>query len=115
MGYNSRLDTLQAAMLLVKLRHIDRFNQIRREAAHRYIEAFDEVEEILTPGLPDEGHVYHQFTVRVTNGQRDELADKLKNVGIGTMIYYPVPCHKLPAYDGKYDPLKLPVCDRLTN
>ncbi|MEX0607841.1 MAG: DegT/DnrJ/EryC1/StrS family aminotransferase [Balneolaceae bacterium] len=114
MGYNSRLDTLQAALLQVKLKHVDQFNENRREIAHRYIKAFEGLEHIAAPALPDEGHVYHQFTIRVKNGLRDALAEKLGKEGIGTMIYYPVPCHKLPVYEGRFDNLQLPVCNRLT-
>lgn len=114
MGYNSRLDTLQAALLQVKLKHIDRFNEKRRVVAHRYIKAFEEIETIIAPVLPDEGHIYHQFTIRVRNGMRDALAEKLQDAGVDTMIYYPIPCHKLPVYEGKLDDLHLPSCNQLT-
>ncbi|MEX0719999.1 MAG: DegT/DnrJ/EryC1/StrS family aminotransferase [Balneolaceae bacterium] len=113
MGYNSRLDTLQAALLQVKLKHVDQFNKNRREVAYRYIKAFEGIDEIITSSLPDDGHIYHQFTIRVQKGKRDKLAEKLKNEGIGSMIYYPVPCHKLPVFEGRYDENHLPVCNRL--
>lgn len=115
MGYNSRLDTLQAAMLNVKLKHIDAFNENRRKIAHRYMKAFENPGNISAPVTPDDGHVYHQFTIRVKNGRRDDLADYLKKSGIGSMIYYPVPCHKLPVYKGKFDDIKLPVCNKIAD
>ncbi|TVR18144.1 MAG: DegT/DnrJ/EryC1/StrS family aminotransferase [Balneolaceae bacterium] len=114
MGYNSRLDTLQAALLSVKLPHIDRFNENRRKAAHRYTEVFSGLNTIIPPSLPDHGHVYHQYTIRVLDGKRDELADYLKENQIGSMIYYPIPCHKLPVYEGRFDGLALPVTNMLT-
>ncbi|MCC5941867.1 MAG: DegT/DnrJ/EryC1/StrS family aminotransferase [Balneolaceae bacterium] len=115
MGYNSRLDTLQAALLNVKLPHIDRFNENRRAAARRYTDAFAGSTVITPPALPDDGHVYHQYTIRVAEGKRDELAGYLQRNDIGSMIYYPIPCHKLPVYEGKYDDLTLPVTNRLTD
>ena len=115
MGYNSRLDTLQAALLDVKLPHIDRFNDNRRNSAHRYTEAFTGLKHIIPPSLPDNGHVYHQYTIRVLNGKRDELAAYLKENQVGSMIYYPIPCHKLPVYEGRFDNLDMPVTKLLTN
>lgn len=109
LGYNSRLDTLQAALLSVKMKHIGRFNEQRREVAQRYHEHLADVEEIQLPARPDTGHVYHQYTIRVKRAgksenpgkRRDSLASYLKEQGIQTMIYYPVPCHLLPIYEGQ--------------
>lgn len=98
LGYNSRLDTLQAALLLVKLRYLDQFNQRRRSVADRYVKGLAGVSWLDLPSLPDEGHVYHQFTVRVKGRNRDQVMELLKNQGIQTMVYYPIPCHKLPVY-----------------
>ena len=114
MGYNSRLDSLQAAFLNVKLKHIDTFNQNRREIAHRYISELEEIEDLRAPSKSDRGHVFHQFTIRVLNGKRDDLSKHLKENGIQTMIYYPVPCHKLPVYNGRYNHIDLPVTERLS-
>lgn len=100
LGYNSRLDTLQAALLMVKLDYIDEFNERRRKAAHRYIEALSGVNAIKLPALPDDGHVYHQFTIQLMEGDRDRFSDRLKENGVQTMVYYPVPCHQLPLYQG---------------
>ncbi|MFC6592943.1 DegT/DnrJ/EryC1/StrS family aminotransferase [Deinococcus lacus] len=100
-GYNSRLDTLQAAILRVKLPHIDRFNAHRRAVAARYNEAFAGLQHIVTPELVP-GHSFHQYTVRVLGGRRDELQQALAQQGIGTMVYYPIPQDQLPIYRGQY-------------
>jgi len=98
-GYNSRLDEIQAAILRVKLPHIDEWNEARRQAAKRYNELLKDVPGIRTPyEVPYAKHVYHQYTIRVMNGKRDNVKQFLADEGIGTMIYYPVPVHKLPVY-----------------
>ena len=100
-GYNSRLDTLQAAVLRVKLRYIDQWNQGRRRVAELYSNLLSGVNGIVVPLISD-GHVFHQYTVRVVNGQRNRVQEYLTSEGIGSMIYYPVPQDKLPVYDGQY-------------
>ncbi|MGB9790951.1 MAG: DegT/DnrJ/EryC1/StrS family aminotransferase [Thermacetogeniaceae bacterium] len=98
-GYNSRLDELQAAILRVKLPHIDEWNEARRRAAQRYNELLKDVPGIVPPyEAPYAKHVYHQYTVRVLNGKRDQVREYLAQQGIGTMVYYPVSLHKLPVY-----------------
>jgi dTDP-4-amino-4,6-dideoxygalactose transaminase len=100
-GYNSRLDELQAAILRVKMPYIDEWNDGRREAARRYDALLGELPGVLTPHeAPNRLHVYHQYTVRITNGRRDEVRERLAEEGIGTMVYYPVSVHRLPVYDG---------------
>jgi dTDP-4-amino-4,6-dideoxygalactose transaminase len=95
LGTNSRLDELQAAVLRVKLRYLDRWNDERRRVAARYQENLGE-----TIGLPSEAancrHVYHQFTTRVP--QRDEFKKYLESQGVGSMIYYPVSLHQQHAF-----------------
>lgn len=100
-GYNSRLDTMQAAILRVKLPHMDRSNEHRRAVAERYNAAFAELGGLVTPEAV-EGHSFHQYTLRVLNGRRDELQRTLADQGIGTMIYYPIPQDQLPIYKGQY-------------
>ncbi len=103
-GVNSRLDSIQAAILRVKLHHLDEYNKARRKAADFYNEAFYELPEVLTPiKSEDSTHVYHQYTLRITNGKRNELKEFLESKGIPAMIYYPVPLRKQKAYDtGNY-------------
>jgi dTDP-4-amino-4,6-dideoxygalactose transaminase len=110
LGYNSRLDTLQAAILRVKLRYIDEWNQGRRRVAGIYNELLSEVEGILTPELAD-GHVFHQYTIRILGGGRDRVQQYLAEQGIGSMIYYPIPQDQLPVYKGQY--AANPVSDML--
>ena len=100
LGYNSRLDTLQAALLQVKLAYIDEFNERRRRVAHRYLEALSGVDALQLPALPDDGHIYHQFTIQLLAGNRDTFAEALKEKGVQTMVYYPIPVHQLPLYHG---------------
>ncbi len=99
-GYNSRLDELQAAILRVKLPHIDEWNEGRRRVAEHYNSLLEDVPGIVTPHeAPGRVHVYHQYTVRVLDGRRDEVREHLVGDGIGTMVYYPVSVHRLPVYD----------------
>ncbi len=95
-GYNSRLDALQAAFLRVKLRHVDAWNEARRQVASRYNELFAGLSGLVLPEVSP-GHVFHQYTVRVLGG-RDRVAEALAREGVGTMVYYPVPLHRLPVY-----------------
>lgn len=93
-GYNSRLDALQAAILRVKLRHLNSWSQGRQAKAARYDELLANSADIQTPILADSNaHIYHQYTIRVLNGKRDALAQHLKDQGIGTSIYYPLGLH----------------------
>jgi len=101
LGYNSRLDSIQAAILRVKLPKIDEWNEGRRQVAKRYNELFKDNPNIITPEIT-KGHVFHQYTIRVLNTSRDELQAKLKEQGIGSMVYYPIPQDKLPIYRGQY-------------
>ncbi len=99
-GVNSRLDALQAAILRVKLRHLDEWTEARRRNASRYQRLLRNAgltEYISTPiEPPGTGHVYNQFVIRAA--QRDELREHLKNEGIPTEIYYPSPLHLQPAF-----------------
>ena len=98
-GVNSRLDSLQAAVLDIKLRHLDTYNQNRAAAADRYNALLKDLEHIITPAKSEfTDHVYHQYTIRVTGGLRDDLQRKLKERGIPSGIYYPVPLHLQKAY-----------------
>jgi dTDP-4-amino-4,6-dideoxygalactose transaminase len=100
-GYNSRLDTLQAAILRVKLPHIDEWNSGRRRVASLYTQLLADIPEVVVPEVVS-GHVFHQYTIRIIRGDRDKVASDLASKGISTMIYYPIPQDRLPIYAGKY-------------
>jgi dTDP-4-amino-4,6-dideoxygalactose transaminase len=94
LGLNSRLDTLQAAVLLVKLPYLEQWNAARSAIANYYIKELAKVEGIILPTAEQEGvSVWNQFTIKVLDGQRERLQKFLKDKGIGTMIYYPIPLH----------------------
>lgn len=98
-GYNSRLDEIHAAILRVKLPKIDLWNEKRREIAARYQQGLRGIKEIVLPSGKEEIlHVYHQYTICIKNGKREGLKQFLLEKGIGSMVYYPVPLHKLPVY-----------------
>lgn len=100
LGYNSRLDELQAAILNVKFKKLDTFSQMRRERAKYYTEQINaELSDFIQTPIEKEGnyHVYHQYTLRVE--RRDELQTHLKEHGIDSMIYYPQPLHLQPVFE----------------
>lgn len=99
-GVNSRLDTLQAAILKVKLQHLDSYAISRNEAADFYDDNLSVLAEELTipARVPNSTHVFHQYTLKIKNGKRDQLKDFLQKNGIPTMIYYPLPLHFQKAY-----------------
>jgi dTDP-4-amino-4,6-dideoxygalactose transaminase len=98
-GINSRLDTIQAAILNVKLKYLDRFNEARRAAADFYDNSFSGCYQINVPErVPYSSHIFHQYTIRVKNGKRNALRDFLAKAGIPSMIYYPGPLHMQEAY-----------------
>jgi len=94
-GVNSRLDTIQAAVLRIKLRQLDSYCDARRSAANYYNEAFKNNPHITTPFVPEYSHhVYHQYTLILEGVDRNKVQELLAEKGIPSMIYYPVPCHK---------------------
>jgi dTDP-4-amino-4,6-dideoxygalactose transaminase len=100
-GCNSRLDTLQAAVLRVKLPHLDEYCAARRKAADYYNQAFANHPNIKTPYCPEHiYHVYHQYTLTLNGIDRDQVQEKLKEKGIPSMIYYPIPAHKQKIFEG---------------
>lgn len=99
-GVNSRLDTLQAAILKIKLKHLNEYIGARQKAAAHYDQLFGEVEQLEVPHRNSfSDHVFHQYTLKVKNGQRDALKEYLNEHKIPAMIYYPIPLHKQNAYD----------------
>jgi len=99
LGFNSRLDSIQAAVLLVKLKNIDRFNKLRMKAAVKYNKEFKNVKQIKVPEMPKDknSHIYHLYTVKVSK-KRDGLLRHLNSKGIASRIYYPVPLYKMKAF-----------------
>ena len=116
-GVNSRLDTLQAAILLVKLKHLDNFNGLRKKAADFYDNSFKGIGGLVLPKRsPASTHIFHQYTIRVTDGRRDDLRKHLGTMNIPSMIYYPGPLHTQEAYRGLgYKVNDFPVTSRLCN
>jgi dTDP-4-amino-4,6-dideoxygalactose transaminase len=98
-GVNSRLDTLQAAVLRVKLKYLSKFNSERKAVADLYDKAFKECAPISVPErVRYSSHIFHQYTIRVKNGKRDELKRYLETKNIPSMVYYPGPLHIQKAY-----------------
>jgi dTDP-4-amino-4,6-dideoxygalactose transaminase len=112
-GFNYRMDSLQAAVLLVKLRHLEDWNAARRHWASRYTEFLSGVEEVVPPAVaPEREHVFHLYVVRVPH--RDAVLASLREAGVGAGVHYPLPLHLQPAYrDLGYGEGSLPVCERL--
>ncbi|MFE8701704.1 DegT/DnrJ/EryC1/StrS family aminotransferase [Cytobacillus sp. FJAT-54145] len=117
LGYNSRLDEMQAAILNVKFPHLDRWSELRRQKAETYTHLLKEMvgDAVVTP-IEKEGnyHVFHQYTIRVE--KRDELQKYLQEQGVSTMIYYPLPLHIQPVFkDLGYKEGDLPISEKAAN
>ncbi len=136
LGINSRLDTIQAEILRVKLPYLVEFNQRRLSLAQRYIESFSNIRQLVLPVIPEYStHIFHQFTMRIldkhglsmqSNAQlqyeknysegnqnlRDEFRDYLTSKGISSMVYYPLPLHQQKAYSRL---VTIPISERICN
>lgn len=123
-GVNSRLDSIQAAVLNEKLPHLDAYNKARQNAARKYNKAFEGIENIITPKTVSEScnglcetcdcHVFHQYTLKLKGVERDALASHLNEKGIPCGVYYPVPLHKQKAYlDSRYNEADFKVTNQL--
>ncbi len=122
-GVNSRLDSIQAAVLSAKLPKLDAYCNARRAAARKYSQAFAGHEHIVVPKTVSscEGicsscdcHVFHQYTLRITNGKRDDLVTHLQENNIPCGVYYPIPLHRQKAYvDDRYNEADFPVTNQL--
>jgi dTDP-4-amino-4,6-dideoxygalactose transaminase len=115
-GYNSRLDALQAALLGVKLKVLDELIAGRRTVANRYDDLLAPLKQVRAPYVrPDAFHVYHQYTIIIEDGDRSTVQQRMLEKGIETFVYYPIPLHELPVYEGIYP--KLPttesICSRV--
>jgi dTDP-4-amino-4,6-dideoxygalactose transaminase len=114
-GVNSRLDTLQAAILDIKLKYLDEYAKARQEAAARYNKAFANNPKIKTPVVaPFTDHVFHQYTLVLKDVDREGLMKHLADKGIASAVYYPVPLHMQKAYiDPRYNEGDFPVTEHL--
>ncbi|RKE91913.1 dTDP-4-amino-4,6-dideoxygalactose transaminase [Ichthyenterobacterium magnum] len=115
-GVNSRLDSIQAAILDIKLKRLDAFNKARQKAANAYDKAFETHTDIITPFREgsEDNHVFHQYTLRVLNTDRDALAKHLNDNGIPCGVYYPIPLHLQKAYqDSRYNEADFTVTNQL--
>jgi dTDP-4-amino-4,6-dideoxygalactose transaminase len=110
-GWNSRLDELQAAVLRVKLKHLARFNEARRAVARRYREKLAGAGVLLPVEHGRGTHVYHQFTIRAE--RRDAIREALAKDGIASSVFYPLALHQQPAYAGIAKGVSLPVAERV--
>jgi UDP-2-acetamido-2-deoxy-ribo-hexuluronate aminotransferase len=115
-GCNSRLDTIQAAVLDIKLQKLDQYNDARRKAAAFYSAAFANHPRIKTPVVAEKNtHVFHQYTLQLKEVSRDGLVEYLAAQGIPAMIYYPVPAHRQKMFSFLNLPdVDLPITDQLT-
>jgi len=117
-GVNSRLDSIQAAILNVKLKYLDKYNKRRQEAANHYNAAFENIDQIEVPFIESDidSHVYHQYTLKIINGKRDELADHLLKNNIPFGIYYPLGFHEQKAYKQEFvSDNDFPVTNKVKN
>ena len=117
-GVNSRLDSIQAAILNVKLKYLDKYNKRRQEAANHYNAAFENIDQIEVPFIESDidSHVYHQYTLKIMNGKRDELADHLLKNNIPFGIYYPLGFHEQKAYKQEFvSDNDFPVTNKVKN
>tara|TARA_R110002049_G_scaffold56603_4_gene155970 strand:- start:10878 stop:12032 length:1155 start_codon:yes stop_codon:yes gene_type:complete len=122
-GVNSRLDSIQAAVLDAKLPHLDNYNKARQNAARKYNKAFEPIENIITPktvngcdGICDtcDCHVFHQYTLKIKNSDRDALVKHLNEKNIPSGVYYPIPLHNQKAYeDERYNENDFKVTNQL--
>ncbi len=109
------MDSIQAAILRIKLRHLDSYAASRNAAAGHYDEAFKELGEITTPARYEHSnHVFHQYTMVLNGLDRNEMKEYLESKGVPAMIYYPVPLHLQKAYrDDRYNQGDFPITEQL--
>jgi dTDP-4-amino-4,6-dideoxygalactose transaminase len=113
-GYNSRMDSIQAAVLRIKLKYLGQWTDMRIENAEKYDELLEDKDIIIPFARDNSKHVYHLYIVRVNN--RDELKNKLKDNDISAGIHYPIPLHLQPAYDYlDYDKGDFPVSEKVSD
>jgi len=113
-GCNSRLDSIQAAILSIKLSHLDEYIDARNYAASAYNKAFSSIDGIDVPFVPEyTNHGYHQYTLKIDGSKRDELQKGLAEKGIPSNIYYPIPIHRQKGFEGRFSTNGLELTDHL--
>ena len=112
-GVNSRLDTLQAAVLKIKLPYLNSYCKARLFAGLKYNKGLRDIDWITTPKIMEYStHVFHQYTIQVKNGKRDKLKEFLANKGIASMVYYPIPLHQQKAFKDNVRNTLFPVSEK---
>ena len=124
-GINSRLDAIQAAILKIKLQHLEMWNQNRRLVAQYYTQNLSDFPNLVVPTIPPQGKcVWHQYTIRITEEQstaiaassmRDQVKQYLQQQNIGSMVYYPLPLHQQPVYTQHMTHCQLPVSEQIAH
>ncbi len=112
---NSRLDTIQASILKIKLKHLDKYSHARNFATDYYDKNFVGISGIVTPKrVSNSTHVFHQYTLKVEDGKRDDLKTYLQGQGVPSMVYYPLPLHAQIAFKtDRYKEGSFPVSEEL--
>jgi len=104
LGINSRLDAIQAAILRVKLKHVDAWTERKRALAAAYDKELANIEWLQVPYvMPECRHIYHQYTIKVPAERRSGIQEALEHAGIQTQVYYPEPLHLQPCFVGKQE------------
>lgn len=112
-GINSRLDEIQAVILRIKLRHLEKWNNMRFQAAKRYNELLKDIPGVIIPSIkPQTSHIFHQYTIRIQN--RDEVQKKMLENGIQSIIYYPIPIHRQKAIKNLHIDFDLPITEKIS-
>jgi dTDP-4-amino-4,6-dideoxygalactose transaminase len=116
-GVNSRLDSMQAAVLDIKLKYLDQYTSSRQKASEYYNKAFSASTKLKTPVIaPFTNHVFHQYTLVTSGIDRQKLMEHLQSKGIACAVYYPVPLHMQKAYlDPRYKPGDFPITESLSH
>ena len=115
-GVNSRLDTIQAAVLKIKLKHLDEYAAARNKAAAYYDKAFANHPKIKIPvRAKNSTHVFHQYTIQLVGADRNKIREQLAAKDIPSMIYYPIPVHRQKAYQSaKHTSENFPITEQLS-
>ena len=116
LGVNSRLDSIQAAILDIKLKYLDEYNATRKKAADFYNKMFENHPKIEIPTVSSfSTHVFHQYTIKLKNADREKIIEEMKNAEIPVMIYYPIPLHLQKVFENVgYEKGEFPIAEKLS-